>query len=222
MALEKDLENGPKKLQLLRRSSQKTDKSDSNIGYYNSSAKLGDITSTDKRKAYQYSPKAMQGTSQGVNPFVAYDSKEEDFLNPEAQNNNYLHIDNSQFMTNDLRGNSFANGMNSTTRSFFKNGHDDTISVSSDVSFQETGNSTLKPKERRSDFSEVGDTLRSSLQSFKGDSKDLKAKAEWYHAQGFEARKRGDFLLAIEYYTKALELVPNHFKVIFPDKFVIY
>jgi tetratricopeptide (TPR) repeat protein len=36
-----------------------------------------------------------------------------------------------------------------------------------------------------------------------------------YHSQGWEARKRQDFKGAIELYSKALELNPQHFKAYF-------
>jgi Flp pilus assembly protein TadD len=50
--------------------------------------------------------------------------------------------------------------------------------------------------------------------SKKASSEQLK-QAEMYHSQGWEARKRQDFKGAIELYSKALELNPQHFKAYF-------
>ena len=44
---------------------------------------------------------------------------------------------------------------------------------------------------------------------------ELKAQAETYHAQGYAARKKSDYKLAIQLYSKALEIYPYHFKALF-------
>jgi len=36
-----------------------------------------------------------------------------------------------------------------------------------------------------------------------------------YHSQGYAARKKGDYQTAIEFYSMALEIFPNHFKALF-------
>ena len=46
-------------------------------------------------------------------------------------------------------------------------------------------------------------------------SSELKKKAESFHAQGYTARKNGDFQAAISLYSKALEIYPHHFKALF-------
>jgi len=43
----------------------------------------------------------------------------------------------------------------------------------------------------------------------------LKQQAEVFHAQGYAARKLSDYSLAIDLYTKALEIYPYHFKALF-------
>ena len=40
-----------------------------------------------------------------------------------------------------------------------------------------------------------------------------KAKAEWYYIQSFEARKRGEFQLVIDYYAKTLEIYPGESEI---------
>lgn len=158
--------------------------------------------------------------SQNINPFVPMMSKnEEDLLYPD-QNNNYLQMDNSQFLANDpfRATNNSLNIMNSTTRSMNKPLNDDAISCSSEISYQQdSSNTSFRLKDRKvsdqpmpKDFDNI---LRGSSPLPQIDTKDPKAYAEWLHAQGFEARKKGDFPLAIECYTKALEIFPNHFKV---------
>jgi len=145
-----------------------------------------------------------------VNPFAATNRGEEDLLYPEQQNN-FMQMDNSQLMTNDLRVN-MANstpGMNSTTRSLVKNINDDTISCTSELSYQDQQMLSGKKNDRRLNDGVLSEQMRKA----QVDSKDAKTRAEWFHSQGFEARKRGDFNLAIEYYTKALEIYPTHFKV---------
>lgn len=42
-----------------------------------------------------------------------------------------------------------------------------------------------------------------------------KQQAEMYHSQGYAARKKGDYQTAIEFYSMALEIFPNHFKALF-------
>lgn len=42
-----------------------------------------------------------------------------------------------------------------------------------------------------------------------------KEKAEYFHGKGFQCRKMGDFVQAIEFYSKALESYPTHFKALF-------
>ena len=44
---------------------------------------------------------------------------------------------------------------------------------------------------------------------------DEKKQADEYHAKGYEARKKSDYQTAIQFYTKALEIMPNHFKALF-------
>ena len=44
---------------------------------------------------------------------------------------------------------------------------------------------------------------------------ELKQQAESYHAQGYAARKRSDYITAIDLYSKALEIYPYHFKALF-------
>ena len=46
-------------------------------------------------------------------------------------------------------------------------------------------------------------------------SNEIKQKAEIFHSQGFEARKRGEYNKAIDLYTKAIEIMPSHFKAHF-------
>ena len=36
-----------------------------------------------------------------------------------------------------------------------------------------------------------------------------------FHSQGYAARKKGDYKQAIEFYSQALEVMPNHFKALF-------
>lgn len=43
----------------------------------------------------------------------------------------------------------------------------------------------------------------------------LKQQAEASHTKGYQARKQGDYNLAIQYYTQALEIYPYHFKALF-------
>lgn len=43
----------------------------------------------------------------------------------------------------------------------------------------------------------------------------LKQSAEQFHARGYDARKKGDYMTAIEQYTEALAILPNHFKALF-------
>lgn len=43
----------------------------------------------------------------------------------------------------------------------------------------------------------------------------MKKEAEVFHGLGYEARKKGDYVSAINHYSKALEIFPQHFKVIF-------
>lgn len=42
-----------------------------------------------------------------------------------------------------------------------------------------------------------------------GQYKALRKEAEGYHSQGYAARKKGDYKQAIEYYSKALEVLPS-------------
>ena len=44
---------------------------------------------------------------------------------------------------------------------------------------------------------------------------ELKAQAEVFHAQGYAARKQSDYNLAIQLYSKALDIYPYHFKALF-------
>lgn len=39
--------------------------------------------------------------------------------------------------------------------------------------------------------------------------------ADYYHARGYAARKQGNFAGAVEEYSRALSLTPNHFKALF-------
>ena len=137
-------------------------------------------------------------------------NREEDLLNPIEQNNNFLHVDNSQILINDHMRNSTNsfNGLASTTRSMIKPMivNDDAISCSSEVSYND-GSSFKQSKK----FDFIDNTKH--LAQIPSEINNSKAKAEWYHTQGFEARKRGEFQLAIDYYAKALEIYPNHFKV---------
>lgn len=43
----------------------------------------------------------------------------------------------------------------------------------------------------------------------------MKQQAETYHSKGYQARKSGDYTLAIEYYSQALQVHPQHFKALF-------
>lgn len=43
----------------------------------------------------------------------------------------------------------------------------------------------------------------------------LKKEAEGLHSQGYAARKKGDYETAIIFYTRALEVLPTHFKALF-------
>ena len=159
----------------------------------------------------------MMSDTQNINPFVPMSNKgEEDLLYPD-QNNNFLQMDNSQFLANDpfRATNNSMHFMNSTTRSMSKPLNDDTISCSSEISYQQDSSNTSFRKDRKiSDIpnsADLSNILRGASPLL--DPKDPKAKAEWYHAQGFEARKKGDLVLAIECYSKALEMFPSHFKV---------
>lgn len=42
-----------------------------------------------------------------------------------------------------------------------------------------------------------------------------KQQAEMFHSQGYNARKKGDYHMAIDFYSKALEALPTHFKALF-------
>lgn len=42
-----------------------------------------------------------------------------------------------------------------------------------------------------------------------------KKQADDFHAKGYEARKKSDYQTAIQYYTRALEIMPKHFKALF-------
>jgi hypothetical protein len=54
------------------------------------------------------------------------------------------------------------------------------------------------------------------LQLIPGDiQKDTKKIADWFHQQGFEARRKEDFVKAVEFYTMALMFNQRHFKAIF-------
>jgi len=159
----------------------------------------------------------MMSDNQNINPFVPMSNKgEEDLLYPD-QNNNFLQMDNSQFMGNDpfRVTNNSMHFMNSTTRSMSKPLNDDTISCSSEISYQQDSSNASFRKDRKISDVPISGDLSNILRgaSPQLDSKDPKARAEWFHAQGFEARKKGDFVLAIECYSKALEIFPNHFKV---------
>lgn len=46
-------------------------------------------------------------------------------------------------------------------------------------------------------------------------TKDTKKIADWFHQQGFESRRKEDFVKAVEYYTMALLFNARHFKAIF-------
>lgn len=137
---------------------------------------------------------------------------EEDFLNPLEQKAKYLDMDNSLLVTNDpLRSSHTSFHLNnSTNRSINRINNDDTISCSSEISYQE--NSFKVSNRKASEFAFENASERVKHPEGQHNS-NPKSKAEWYHSQGFEARKRGDFLLAIEYYSKALEILPSHFKV---------
>jgi tetratricopeptide (TPR) repeat protein len=218
MALEKDGEKAQiKKLAMLRRSSSKVERNDFMTGLATPSGLENTITKDDgpnmsekKVSSFQLSKTPLVEKDQEL--FMAMMNRgEEDLLNPIEQNNNFLHVDNSQIIGNDhLRTslNSF-NGTTSTTRSAFKPvATDDTISCSSEVSYQD-GHSSFK-QSKKMEQSELNQMLKTP-----SEITNPKAKAEWYHSQGFEARKKGEFHLAIEYYTKALEIIPNHFKALF-------
>jgi tetratricopeptide (TPR) repeat protein len=45
--------------------------------------------------------------------------------------------------------------------------------------------------------------------------KMLKKEAEYLHSEGYAARKNGDYNAAIMFYTKALDVLPTHFKALF-------
>ena len=145
--------------------------------------------------------------------FMALMNREEDLLNPMEQNNNFLHVDNSQILINDPMRNS-TNSLNGTTnRSMIKPTvvNDDTLSCSSVVSYNDGNNNNSNFKQSKK--FDLGDEMK-HLAQIPSEINTSKAKAEWYHTQGFEARKRGEFQLAIAYYAKALEIYPNHFKVL--------
>ena len=42
-----------------------------------------------------------------------------------------------------------------------------------------------------------------------------KAQADELHAKGYEARKKSDYQTAIDFYSKALNVLPTHFKALF-------
>ncbi len=43
----------------------------------------------------------------------------------------------------------------------------------------------------------------------------MKEQAEECHSKGYEARKKGDYQKAIDFYTESIKLMPNHFKALF-------
>ena len=69
-----------------------------------------------------------------------------------------------------------------------------------------------------SNFADTTKSLKTNINTLnlQSESKDPvplnPIKAEQLHAQGFEARKAGDFQTAIDLYTQALSLQPQHFK----------
>lgn len=137
---------------------------------------------------------------------------EEDLLNPQEQKAKFLEMDNSLVIGNDhLRNSNNSFHMtNTTNRSLLRN-NDDSISCSS-----ENNHNDSSYKLKYGEFAH--ESMRERL-NHPDPQLEPKAKAEWYHAQGFEARKKGNFQLAIEYYTKALEIIPTHFKVIIKHTF---
>ncbi len=52
-------------------------------------------------------------------------------------------------------------------------------------------------------------------QSVNGPTGEKKQLAEQYHSHGYAARKKGDYQTAIQFYSKALEVWPQHFKALF-------
>ena len=44
---------------------------------------------------------------------------------------------------------------------------------------------------------------------------ERKKRAEEFHARGYEARKQGNYDVAIAQYTEALKIMPYHFKALF-------
>jgi hypothetical protein len=46
-------------------------------------------------------------------------------------------------------------------------------------------------------------------------ARDTKKVADFFHQQGFDARRREDFVKAVEYYSMSLMFNPKHFKAIF-------
>lgn len=52
--------------------------------------------------------------------------------------------------------------------------------------------------------------------------KDTKKIGDWFHQQGFEARRKEDFIKAVEFYTMSLMFNAKHFKAIFNRGFEKY
>ena len=76
----------------------------------------------------------------------------------------------------------------------------------SSASIQKQGGGSLR----------TNDDLSFSDASFSQDSKEsILRQADVYHSYGWEARKKLEFKKAIEFYNKAIELNPSHFKAIF-------
>lgn len=166
-------------------------------------------TSEFRNKLYQ-SPKGILNDRDHGGNFVTFLNRgEEDFLNPQDHKTKYLEMDNSLLMNNDpLRNtNSSFHLTNTTNRSLTRLNNDDTISCTSEVSCHD---SSFKVHPGKHDY---GYDMGKERMKHPDAHFDDKYKADWYHSQGFEARKRGDFHLAIEYYTKSLEIFPTHFKV---------
>ncbi|KRX08960.1 hypothetical protein PPERSA_08163 [Pseudocohnilembus persalinus] len=157
----------------------------------------------------------LQSNSKTENQFSAVKmaeggSEEEDFLNPnEYSKMKFIEMDCSQMMPQNM---TMQNGQQN---------------ISQNQSFQSYSNCKQSNQSSNGKHFSLRDqvldnTSENSL--YESSSKKLnqsysaaenKQMAEQYHSQGFEARKKGNFKLAIQFYTKALEIMPTHFKAHF-------
>jgi len=84
----------------------------------------------------------------------------------------------------------------------------------SNYQLQFDGYSQMDPSSTMNSYSQ-SPNMKNFFQTEFSNSKQSKSRADWFHAQGYAARKRGDFVNAIDFYSKALELNGQHFKALF-------